>query len=77
MKPATFGQARDGQPTVLIAPADDGSSDVCVTLVPPCDGVGHDRCFRTYLEARGYARQLWMQFGWPIVDRACPTEARS
>ena len=60
--------ARLSEPSILLAEAEDGPG-IAVTIVPPPKEVGHDRVFAGYLGARAYARLLWMQFGWRIVDR--------
>lgn len=56
------------QPSILLAEAEDGPG-IVVTIVPPPHGVGHDRTFDSYLAGRAYARLLWMEFGWRLVDR--------
>lgn len=40
-----------------------------VTVVPPFDGVGHDKRFLTYREARGYGGGLRLVLGLKLVDR--------
>lgn len=55
-------------PSILLAEAEDGPG-VCVTLVPPPTGPGHDKCFNSYLHARAYARLLRFGQGWLLVDR--------
>ena len=56
------------QPSTLLVESEDGPG-VAVTIVPPPQSVGHDRLMVSYGHARAYARLLWMQFGWRIVDR--------
>jgi hypothetical protein len=63
--------ARPPEPAVLLAEHEDGDG-FCVSVVPPPAGVGHDRCFGSYLDARAYARLLRFGNGWEIVDRVDP-----
>ncbi|WP_448658296.1 hypothetical protein ACPVPU_12605 [Sphingomonas sp. CJ99] len=41
-----------------------------VTVNPPPQGIGHDREFRAYADARAYADQLSKAMGWPVIDQA-------
>ena len=59
------------EPAVLLAEHEDGDG-YCVSVVPPPAGVGHDRCFDSYLDARAYGRLLRLGHGWELVDRVDP-----
>ena len=54
------------QPTIWLA---DNGRDVSVRILLPVGDDEHDRVFSGYLRARAYARLLWMEIGFPVVDR--------
>jgi hypothetical protein len=39
-----------------------------VEVLPPPDGIGHDREFQTHRAAYGYASGLKMVTGWRLLD---------
>ena len=58
--------APPAQPAILVAEEGD---QVAVTIIPPPQGIGHDRVFDNYLAAMAYARLIRLEFGWRITDR--------
>lgn len=52
---------------ILLAPDPDGFS-IGVTVVPPPQGVGHDRAFPSHDQAKAYSTLLAGATGWPVMD---------
>jgi hypothetical protein len=47
-----------------------------VEIIPPPEGVGHDREFSRHRDAFGYASGLRLASGWPIRDLTDTAGAR-
>ncbi|MGE3745632.1 MAG: hypothetical protein AB7G25_07990 [Sphingomonadaceae bacterium] len=52
----------------IVVSADPTGYGFDVEIIPPPDGVGHDREFQSYREAYGYASGLRLALGWPVRD---------
>lgn len=68
------GTTAEPERSILLRP-DPETGAFAVEVLPPFEGIGHDRTFPVYRQARGYAGGLRMCLGLPVVDR-CEEEGR-
>lgn len=56
------------EPFKITINRDISSGDYVVEVLPPPDGIGHDRAFANRRSAYGYGSGLTLVTGWPLVD---------
>jgi hypothetical protein len=65
--PAAPPAAAEPAYTIVIS-ADPFGYGFGVEIIPPPEGIGHDREFRTHKDAYGYASGLRLVTGWVVRD---------